>query len=117
MTEPRRPRRVTTGTWQGLTPGARADLYASDFLRSGSLDEPSGIEGIEQFFDVKFSPELYAALRAICVKMYLAGTEREQALSTALEVSHTIRLRLELILRENGFDVPTDPLPSEPPEK
>jgi hypothetical protein len=116
MTERRRPRRVSTGTWRGLSAPARADLWASDALRSGSLEEPSVLEGVEALFELTFSTELHPALRALVTRAFLAGTEREAQLESALAAENAIRLRLELLLREHGIGVPTDPLPSDPPE-
>lgn len=113
----RRPRRVTTSTWKGLSAAARADLYASDFARTGTEDEPSSLEGIEAFFEVKFPQALHAALRACITRAFLAGCDREAQLESALAAENAIRIRLELLLRENGIHVPTDPRPSEPPDR
>jgi hypothetical protein len=115
--QPRRPRRVSTGTWRGLSAPARADLWASDYLRSGEPGEPSGLESIELMFDASFLPEHQPALRALATRAFLAGTEREAQLESALEAALTIRARLENLLRERGIPVPTDPLPSDPPER
>jgi hypothetical protein len=106
---------VTTGTWRGLSAAARADLWVSDYLRSGTDDEPSGIAALEQLFEIHFAPETNAALRAFGTAAFLAGAEREAQLESALATESAIRVRLELRLREHGISVPTDPKPSEPP--
>jgi hypothetical protein len=113
---PRRPRRLSTGTWKGLSASARADLWASDYLRGGSPDEPSGLESLEQLFDVRFAPELHSALRALVTAAFVAGSDREAQLESALAAENAIRVRLELTLREHGIPVPTERRPSEPPE-
>lgn len=112
----RRPRKVTTRTWRGLSASARADLWASDYLRSGSAEEPSGLEAIEELFGIRFPEELQAPLRAIATRAFIAGADREAQLESALAAENAIRVRLELLLREHGIPVPTDPRPSEPPE-
>lgn len=116
MTERRRPRHVSTGTWSGLTAQARADLYASSFTADGTIDEPGPLEGFEQFFDIKLPREFEPLVRAIVTKAYLAGTDREAQLQSALQMENAIRIRLELILREHGIEVPTDPIKTDPPE-
>jgi hypothetical protein len=107
---------VTTSTWRGLSASARADLWASDYLRSGSGDEPSGLEALEQIFEARFGPAQLPALRALATAAFVAGTDRETQLESALAAEHAIRLRLELELRRHGHAVPTDQRPSAPPE-
>lgn len=112
---PRRPRRVTSTTWKGLTDAARADIWASEYFKAGEHGELAGIAALEQLFGVYFSTESYPALRALITAAFLAGSERASALQLALDAEHAIRLRLELRMREMGEAVPTDARPSEPP--
>lgn len=116
MTSPRRPRRtVSSTTWQGLSAGARADLDASEHGSTFAARLADHLSAL----GVELAGDAAAGLRAIAVEhtreAFLRGTEREVALETALAAERAIRVRLELVLRERGLPVPTDPRPSEPP--
>lgn len=100
---PRRPRKVTSGTWRGLSPDARADLFASDYLRvrAKPSDEPSGLEAVQELYGVRFDDRQQAAVRALVIATFIAGTERESALEIAVDAERAMRLRLERILLEH----------------
>src|SRR5690606_29961416 len=110
-----RPRRVTSGTWQGRSADARALLDAGEHApRLGeALLAWLASAGVE------LTGEAEQRLRAIAVthtrETYLRGTSREASLESALAAERAIRLRLEALLRAHGIVVPTDRAPSEPP--
>ena len=100
---------AASGTWRGLSPDARADLFASDYLRTRTKpdDEPSGLEAVQELFQVRFDDRELAAIRAITITTFIAATERESALEIAVDAERRLRLRYERALLDRGIPLPT----------
>lgn len=101
-------RHVSSGTWAGITPKSRADLYRSSGDVKAHLERlytclaSLGIDVTgpsEKAIRMIFADFAYTA--------YLAGTELESSFRSATELEHEMRIRLEVILLENGIVPPS----------
>lgn len=78
------------------------------------------IESVYSEFGIEMSPEMRDRLEVVIARV-MRGTWDEAArfegeLRTSLDAERSIRYRLESELRRHGIPVPTERMPSEPPE-
>jgi hypothetical protein len=119
-----RARRLSSTTFSMLSPEDRAHTIASDFMgRTLSKEEVGDFDQLEEMGGLqgqtaatrKLTPEQRDVVRMAIKICCLQAMQHEIALETALDAEHKMRLRLELLLAENGLPIPTLPLPSDPP--
>lgn len=105
MSQPTRPRKISTGTWAGLGAAARADLHASDSANP-LLTAVLAILGTSIDLSAEAERALRSTLQSARRESFLAGTERETGLMIALDAERRLRLRYGRALIDAGLPLP-----------
>jgi hypothetical protein len=109
-------RHTSSQSWH-LPLSERRELWVARHLH-GAIDM---IEGVYAELGVELTTEAKDRLEVVIARV-MRGTWDEAArfeseLRTSLDAERSIRYRLESELRRNGIPVPTDRMPSDPPER
>jgi hypothetical protein len=107
MTTARPPRRtVSTGTWEGLSVQARADLDASEHAHAALDVVAAHVAAAGAELSTADARSLRSSLVAIIRAAYARGAEREQAHQVRAEAEQALRLRYERAMLEAGVPLP-----------
>jgi hypothetical protein len=111
----RAKRHASSQSWH-LPLSERRELWVARTLH-GAVDM---VEQVYNEFGIELTTEMRERLEVILARV-MRGTWDEAAkfegeLRTSLDMERSIRRRLESELRKHGIPVPTDRMPSEPPE-
>jgi len=101
-----RTRKITSGTYSGLSAEAKADLYVAEAVARAmsALEAHHAAWGVEVTGEAE--RQYRVALSAILREAHLAGAEPAVALRMRAEHEQRLRLRYERALREAGVALP-----------